>query len=153
MPRRNHYKLIPMCRRLNNEFITTVQQRGAAILKARKLSSALSAASAACDHMRDWILGTPKVSSFLSQTLLDNSQTIFNLHAINVSRIHGFQWECILMDLTVLSLDLFTLFLLLAIKETGLSFKVIFYVAVILSLLIKALSAMLQATQVFILHL
>uniref|UniRef100_A0A6N2LNG1 Lactate/malate dehydrogenase C-terminal domain-containing protein n=1 Tax=Salix viminalis TaxID=40686 RepID=A0A6N2LNG1_SALVM len=41
-------------------FITTVQQRGAAIIKARKLSSALSAASAACDHIRDWVLGTPK---------------------------------------------------------------------------------------------
>lgn len=49
--------------RLNTEFITTVQQRGAAIIKARKLSSALSAASAACDHIRDWVLGTPKVGS------------------------------------------------------------------------------------------
>ncbi|KAL0007698.1 hypothetical protein SO802_009200 [Lithocarpus litseifolius] len=45
---------------LKNEFINTVQQRGAAIIKARKASSALSAASAACDHMRDWVLGTPK---------------------------------------------------------------------------------------------
>ncbi|MBA0684812.1 hypothetical protein Goari_026374 [Gossypium aridum] len=45
---------------LNTEFITTVQQRGATIIKARKLSSALSAASAACDHIRDWVLGTPK---------------------------------------------------------------------------------------------
>lgn len=51
------------CPRLNTEFITTVQQRGAAIIKARKLSSALSAASAACDHIRDWVLGTPKVGS------------------------------------------------------------------------------------------
>ncbi|XP_016648367.1 PREDICTED: malate dehydrogenase, cytoplasmic-like isoform X1 [Prunus mume] len=47
---------------LNTEFITTVQQRGAAIIKARKLSSALSAASSACDHIRDWVLGTPKGS-------------------------------------------------------------------------------------------
>lgn len=47
--------------RLKGEFITTVQQRGAAIIKARKLSSALSAASAACDHIRDWVLGTPEV--------------------------------------------------------------------------------------------
>ncbi|THG10833.1 hypothetical protein TEA_026511 [Camellia sinensis var. sinensis] len=46
---------------LHGEFITTVQQRGAAIIKARKLSSALSAASSACDHIRDWILGTPEV--------------------------------------------------------------------------------------------
>ncbi|CAI8606655.1 unnamed protein product [Vicia faba] len=45
---------------LNNEFITTVQQRGGAIIKARKLSSALSAASAACDHIHDWVVGTPK---------------------------------------------------------------------------------------------
>nr|ADK47516.1 cytosolic malate dehydrogenase [Camellia sinensis] len=45
---------------LHGEFITTVQQRGAAIIKARKLSSALSAASSACDHIRDWVLGTPE---------------------------------------------------------------------------------------------
>ncbi|WZZ13782.1 hypothetical protein YC2023_106871 [Brassica napus] len=45
---------------LNGEFIATVQQRGAAIIKARKLSSALSAASSACDHIRDWVLGTPE---------------------------------------------------------------------------------------------
>lgn len=41
------------------EFIPTVQQRGAAIIKARGSSSAASAASAAIDHMRDWMLGTP----------------------------------------------------------------------------------------------
>ncbi|KAK4397422.1 Malate dehydrogenase, cytoplasmic [Sesamum angolense] len=45
---------------LKTEFITTVQQRGAAIIKARKLSSALSAASSACDHIHDWVIGTPK---------------------------------------------------------------------------------------------
>jgi malate dehydrogenase len=39
-------------------FIPTVQQRGAAIIKARGTSSAASAASAALDHMRDWVLGT-----------------------------------------------------------------------------------------------
>eukprot|EP00744_Colponema_vietnamica_P007896 GILI01011305.1.p1 GENE.GILI01011305.1~~GILI01011305.1.p1 ORF type:complete len:362 (+),score=130.68 GILI01011305.1:118-1203(+) len=43
---------------LNGDFIKTVQQRGAAIIKARKLSSAASAASAACDHVRDWWCGT-----------------------------------------------------------------------------------------------
>jgi malate dehydrogenase len=41
-----------------NVFIPTVQQRGAAIIKARGASSAASAASAAIDHMRDWALGT-----------------------------------------------------------------------------------------------
>jgi len=44
---------------LKKEFIPIVQQRGAAIIKARGLSSAASAASAAIDHMRDWALGTP----------------------------------------------------------------------------------------------
>jgi len=40
-------------------FIPTVQQRGAAVIKARGSSSAASAASAAIDHVRDWMLGTP----------------------------------------------------------------------------------------------
>lgn len=40
------------------EFIPTVQQRGAAIIKARGLSSAASAANAAIEHMRDWALGS-----------------------------------------------------------------------------------------------
>jgi malate dehydrogenase len=40
------------------EFIPTVQQRGAAIIKARGASSAASAASAAIDHVHDWALGT-----------------------------------------------------------------------------------------------
>ena len=39
-------------------FIPTVQQRGAAIIKARGASSAASAGSAAIDHIRDWALGT-----------------------------------------------------------------------------------------------
>jgi len=42
----------------NDTFIPTVQQRGAAIIKARGASSAASAASAAVDHMRTWALGT-----------------------------------------------------------------------------------------------
>lgn len=44
---------------LGDEFIPVVQQRGAAIIKARGASSAASAASAAIDHMHDWALGTP----------------------------------------------------------------------------------------------
>ncbi|CAI5480075.1 unnamed protein product [Closterium sp. Yama58-4] len=45
---------------LDGDFIKTVQQRGAAIIAARKLSSALSAASSACDHIRNWVKGTPE---------------------------------------------------------------------------------------------
>ncbi|MDH4190660.1 MAG: malate dehydrogenase [Betaproteobacteria bacterium] len=44
---------------LESNFIPTVQKRGAAIIEARGLSSAASAANAAIDHIRDWTLGTP----------------------------------------------------------------------------------------------
>jgi len=44
---------------IENEFIPTVQQRGAAVIEARGSSSAASAANAALNHMRDWALGTP----------------------------------------------------------------------------------------------
>ncbi|MDE2251550.1 MAG: malate dehydrogenase [Gammaproteobacteria bacterium] len=43
---------------IEQTFIPTVQQRGAAVIKARGSSSAASAASAALDHMRTWFLGT-----------------------------------------------------------------------------------------------
>ena len=43
---------------ISQDFIPTVQQRGAAIITARGLSSAASAANAAIEHMRDWALGT-----------------------------------------------------------------------------------------------
>ena len=43
-------------------FLPTVAKRGAAIIEARGLSSAASAANAAIDHMRDWALGTPQGS-------------------------------------------------------------------------------------------
>lgn len=44
---------------VKEDFIPTVQKRGAAIIAARGASSAASAASAAIDHMHDWALGTP----------------------------------------------------------------------------------------------
>jgi malate dehydrogenase len=44
---------------LEQTFIPTVQKRGAAIIEARGLSSAASAANAAIDHVRDWVQGTP----------------------------------------------------------------------------------------------
>ena len=43
---------------IEKDFIPTVQQRGAAIIEARGASSAASAANAALDHVRDWVLGT-----------------------------------------------------------------------------------------------
>ena len=43
---------------LENDFIPTVQKRGTAVIEARGASSAASAANAAVDHVRDWVLGT-----------------------------------------------------------------------------------------------
>ena len=45
---------------IEDEFIPTVAKRGAAIIEARGASSAKSAASAAIDHVHDWVLGTPE---------------------------------------------------------------------------------------------
>jgi malate dehydrogenase len=45
---------------LEDDFIPTVQKRGATIIEARGASSAASAANAAVDHLRDWLAGTPQ---------------------------------------------------------------------------------------------
>ena len=45
---------------LEKDFIPTIQKRGAAIIDARGLSSAASAANAAMDHVRNWVYGTPE---------------------------------------------------------------------------------------------
>ncbi|KAG2548459.1 hypothetical protein PVAP13_9KG186800 [Panicum virgatum] len=73
---------------LNGEFITTVQQRGAAIIKARKLSSALSAASSACDHIRDWVLGTPE-GTFVSMGVYSDGS-----YGVPAGLIYSFPVTC-----------------------------------------------------------
>jgi malate dehydrogenase len=55
----NAAKLINDQAWVEGTFIPTVQKRGAAIIEARGLSSAASAANAAINHVRDWVLGTP----------------------------------------------------------------------------------------------
>jgi malate dehydrogenase len=55
----NAAKLIDDQAWIEGTFIPTVQKRGAAIIEARGLSSAASAANAAIDHVRDWVNGTP----------------------------------------------------------------------------------------------
>jgi malate dehydrogenase len=54
----NAAKLINDQAWVEGTFIPTVQKRGAAIIDARGLSSAASAANAAIDHVRDWVMGT-----------------------------------------------------------------------------------------------
>ena len=58
----------------NNEFIPRVQQRGAEIIKLRKLSSAASAGNASIDAMRDWVKGSDdwQSISFLTDGKLYN---------------------------------------------------------------------------------
>ncbi|KAG7463063.1 hypothetical protein MATL_G00191460 [Megalops atlanticus] len=59
---------------IKGDFISTVQQRGAAVIKARKLSSAMSAAKAICDHMRDIWFGTPE-GEYVSMGVYSNGNS------------------------------------------------------------------------------
>ncbi|XP_017939907.2 LOW QUALITY PROTEIN: malate dehydrogenase, cytoplasmic [Manacus vitellinus] len=59
---------------LKGDFILTVQQRGAAVIKARKLSSAMSAAKAICDHVRDIWFGTP-AGEFVSMGVISDGNS------------------------------------------------------------------------------
>ncbi len=73
---------------ISEKFIPTVQQRGAAIIKARGLSSAASAASAAIDHMHDWILGSPN-GDWVSMAIPSNGS-----YGIREGIIYSFPVTC-----------------------------------------------------------
>jgi len=70
------------------QFIPVVQQRGAAIIKARGASSAASAASSAIDHIRDWVLGTPE-SDWVSMAVPADGS-----YGIPAGVIYGFPVTC-----------------------------------------------------------
>jgi malate dehydrogenase len=61
---------------VRNEFIPTVQQRGAVIIKARGQSSATSAANGAIDHVHDWVTGTPQDDWVSMAVLSDGSYDV-----------------------------------------------------------------------------
>ncbi|MFQ5995877.1 MAG: malate dehydrogenase [Acidiferrobacterales bacterium] len=61
---------------VREQFIPTVQQRGAAIIKARGQSSATSAANGVIDHMRDWVNGTPSNDWVSMAVLSDGSYDV-----------------------------------------------------------------------------
>ncbi|EFJ17451.1 hypothetical protein SELMODRAFT_421109 [Selaginella moellendorffii] len=61
---------------LNGPFVSTIQHCGAAIIKERKLSSALSTASSAYDHICDWVLGIPKGTWVSMGVLSDGSYKV-----------------------------------------------------------------------------
>ncbi len=71
-----------------NTFIPEVQQRGAAIIKARGASSAASAASAAIDHMRSWALGTA-AGEFISMGIPSDGS-----YGIEEGVIYGYPVTC-----------------------------------------------------------
>jgi len=73
---------------VKNEFIPRVQNRGAEIIKARGLSSAASAASAAIDHMRDWALGT-KTDDWVSMAIPSDGS-----YGISEGIIYSFPVTC-----------------------------------------------------------
>ena len=62
--RNSLFLCIQHCEKWTLFVLQTVQQRGAAVIQARKLSSAMSAAKATGDHLRDWWNGTKQVGTF-----------------------------------------------------------------------------------------
>jgi malate dehydrogenase len=73
---------------LENDFIPTIQKRGAAIIDARGLSSAASAANAAIDHIRDWVKGT-KAGTWVSMGIPSDGS-----YGIPEGLIYGFPVTC-----------------------------------------------------------
>jgi malate dehydrogenase len=71
-----------------DEFIPTVQQRGAAIIKARGASSAASAASSAIDHIHDWVMGTA-AGDWVSMAVASDGS-----YGIPAGVIYGFPVTC-----------------------------------------------------------
>jgi len=74
---------------LNEEFIETIQKRGAAIINARKASSALSAARAAVRHMRSWFVGTAP-GEFVSMGVLSDG----NPYGVQPNMMYSFPCKC-----------------------------------------------------------
>jgi malate dehydrogenase len=73
---------------VENEYIPTVAKRGAAIIDARGASSAASAANAAIDHVRDWVLGTPD-DDWVSMSVHSDGS-----YGVEEGLISGFPCEC-----------------------------------------------------------
>ena len=81
---------------LEGEFISTVQKRGAAIIEARGLSSAASAANAAVDHIRSLLNPTPAGEWFSSAVLSDGSYDIpEGIVSSFPLRMAGGKWEIV----------------------------------------------------------
>lgn len=82
----------------------TIQTRGAAVIQARKMSSAMSAAKAAVDHMRDWWNGTPN-GTWVSMGVISNGS-----YGVPKDLIYSFpvsisnkQWKIVEVQLFLIS--------------------------------------------------
>jgi malate dehydrogenase len=81
---------------VDETFIPTVAQRGAAIISARGASSAASAANAAVDHVRDWMLGTPSEDWVSMAVAADGSYGVpEGLISSFPCRSQGGEWEIV----------------------------------------------------------
>jgi len=81
---------------IQNDFVKTVQQRGAAVIKARGLSSAFSAANAIVNHVHDWLVGTP-AGEFVSMAVAaEGSYGIKDeiIYSYPVTCLHG-KWTIV----------------------------------------------------------
>lgn len=74
---------------LQGEYISVIQQRGAAVIAARKLSSAMSAAKAICDHTKDWWQGTPD-DEYVSMAVISDG----NPYGVPDGLIYSFPCRC-----------------------------------------------------------
>lgn len=75
------HEVIPDPQWLFKDLICQVQTRGAAVIAARKLSSAMSAAAAIAKHMRDWAQGSEEASLSMGVWTTEADQTQYNIPA------------------------------------------------------------------------
>lgn len=74
---------------LDTEFVKTVQTRGAAVIKARQKSSAMSAANAIADHLRTWLVTGSKEGDFVSMGIVSDGS-----YGITTGLIYSFPVTC-----------------------------------------------------------
>jgi len=76
---------------LKTDFIEMIQKRGAAIINARKASSAMSAARAITNHMHDWVCGTDKPGEYVSMAVFTDGT---DGYGIDRNLIYSFPCIC-----------------------------------------------------------
>ena len=74
---------------LNGEFVTTIQKRGAAIINARKASSAMSAANAIGDHIKTWLVTGTRDNDFVSLAVISDGS-----YGVTPGIVYSFPCTC-----------------------------------------------------------